>query len=158
MCVWINSSHCCMADILLNVRKAKYLFSTIFVGTNSDCDVIYALCPKAMITWNFFSYVFWQWDQYHHLFQIQSDLFVRTPINQNPRYPKQIARNRFFPTHFIQGRIKGAGQLPRDPRDEIYLFQIKYSYEKLWLALQEYNSLLYSYVALSIWAPNQWRN
>jgi len=54
MCVWINSSHCCMADILLNVRKAKYLFSTIFVGTNSDCDVIYALCPKAMITWNFF--------------------------------------------------------------------------------------------------------
>jgi len=38
-----------------------------------------------------------------------------------------------------QGRIKGGqqGQLPRDPRckgaplDEIYLFQIKYSYEKL---------------------------
>ena len=65
-----------------------------------------------------------------------------------------------------QGRIKGGqqGQLPRDPRckgaplDEIYLFQIKYSYEKLWLALQEYNYLLYSYVALSIWAPNQWRN
>ena len=64
MYVWINSSHCCMADILLNVRQAKYLFSTIFVGTNSDCDVINALCPKATITWKFFSYVFWQWDQY----------------------------------------------------------------------------------------------
>jgi len=47
-----------------------------------------------------FFYVFWQWDQYHCLFQMQSDLFVRTPINQNPRYPKQIARSRFFPTHF----------------------------------------------------------
>jgi len=50
--VWINSSHCCMADILLNVRQAKYLFSTIFVGTNSNCDVINALCLKA-ITWKF---------------------------------------------------------------------------------------------------------
>jgi len=54
MYVWINSSHCCMADILLNVRQAKYLFSTIFVGTNSDYDVINALYPKAMITWKFF--------------------------------------------------------------------------------------------------------
>jgi len=54
MYVWINSSHCFMADILLNVRQAKYLFSTIFVGTNSDCDVINALCPKAVITWKIF--------------------------------------------------------------------------------------------------------
>jgi len=32
-----------------------------------------------------------------------------------------------------QGRIKGEqrGQLPRAPRDEIYLFQIKYSFEKI---------------------------
>ena len=100
MYVWIKSSHCSMADILWNVRQAKCLFNTIFVGTNSDCDVVNALCSKAMITWKFFSYVFWQWDQDHYLFQIQSDLFVRTPINQNPRYPKQIARSRFFPTHF----------------------------------------------------------
>ena len=56
------------------------------------------------------------------------------------------------------GAIAPAPPLQAGPRDEIYLFQIKYSYEKLWLALQEYNSLLYSYVALSIWAPNQWRN
>jgi len=42
-----------MANILLNVRQAKYLFSTIFVGTNSDYDVINALCPKA-ITWKIF--------------------------------------------------------------------------------------------------------
>jgi len=34
------------------------------------------------------------------LFQMQSDLFVRTRINQNPRYPKQIARNRFIPMYF----------------------------------------------------------
>jgi len=100
MYVWINSSHCCMTDILLNVRQAKYLFSTIFIGTNSDCCVRNALCPKAVITWKFFSCVFSQWDQYHYLFQIQSDLFVRTPINRNPRYPKQIAKNRFLPTHF----------------------------------------------------------
>jgi len=50
-----------------------------------------------------------------------------------------------------QGRIKGGATgaiapgppLQGAPRDEIYLFQIKYSYEKLWLALQEYNSLLF---------------
>ena len=53
-------------------------------------------------------------------------------------------------------------QLPRDPRckgaprDEIYLFQIKYSLERFRdsEAMQEYNSILYSYVALSIKAPN----
>ena len=85
---------------LLNVRQAKHLFSTIFVRTNSDCDVINELCLKVMITWKIFSYVFWQWDQYHYLCQIKSDLFVRTLINRNPRYPKQIARNRFLPTRF----------------------------------------------------------
>ena len=58
MYVWINSCDCCMADILLNVRQAKYLFSTILVGTNIDYDVINALSPKAMMTWKFFSYVF----------------------------------------------------------------------------------------------------
>jgi len=26
--------------------------------------------------------------------------FVRTPINRNPCYPKQIAKNRFLPMHF----------------------------------------------------------
>jgi len=83
---------------LLNARQAKYLFSAILVGTNRDYDVIHTLCPKIMIIWNFFSYVFWQWDQYH--LEIQSHLFVRTPINRNPRYPKQIAKNRFSPTHF----------------------------------------------------------
>jgi len=55
---------------LLNVRQAKYLFSAMFVGRNSNCDVINALFPKAMI----FSDVFWQSDQYHYLFQIQSEL------------------------------------------------------------------------------------
>ena len=55
------------------------------------------------------------------------------------------------------GRIKGGatGQLPRTPRfkgaprDEIYLFQIKYSCLKNLCdseAIQEYNSILYSYV------------
>ena len=41
------------------------------------------------------------------------------------------------------------------PRDEIYLFQIKYSFEKFRdsEAIQEYNSILYSYVALSIKGP-----
>jgi len=53
--------------------------------------------PKTSDSLEIFSYVFWQWDQYH--LQRQSDLFVRTPINRNPRYPKQIARNRFLPTH-----------------------------------------------------------
>ena len=55
------------------------------------------------------------------------------------------------------------GQLPRDPRwkgaprDEIYLFQIKYSFQKFSDsgAIQEYNSILYSYVALSIKGPQQ---
>ena len=82
---------------LLNVRQAKYLFSTIFVGTNRDCDVINTLCSKT-ITWKFFSYVFWQWDQYH--LQLPSDLFDRTPINRNPRYLKQIAKNRLLRTYF----------------------------------------------------------
>jgi len=53
--------------------------------------------PETSDSLEIFSYVFWQWDQYH--LQRQSDLFVRTPINRNPRYPKQIARNRFLPTH-----------------------------------------------------------
>ena len=45
----------------------------------------------------------------------------------------------------------------RGPRDEIYLFQIKYSFEKFRdsEAIQEYNSILYSYVALSIKGPQQ---
>jgi len=43
---------------LLDVRQAKYLFSAILEGTNSDCDLINMLCPKTMITWKFFSYVF----------------------------------------------------------------------------------------------------
>jgi len=54
-------------------------------------------------------------------------------------------------------------QLPRAPRwkgaprDEIYLFQIKYSFEKFRdsEAIQEYNSILYSYVALCIKGPQQ---
>jgi len=43
------------------------------------------------------------------------------------------------------------------PRDEIYLFKIKYSFEKFRdsEAIQEYNSILYSYVALSIKGPQQ---
>ena len=55
------------------------------------------------------------------------------------------------------------GQLPRAPRwkgaprDEIYLFQIKYSFEKFRdsEAIQEYNYILYSYVALIIKGPQQ---
>jgi len=59
-----------------------------------------------------------------------------------------------------QGRIKGGngGNCPGPPaargppRDEIYLFQIKYSFEKFRNseAIQEYSSILYSYVTLSI--------
>ena len=43
------------------------------------------------------------------------------------------------------------------PRDEIYLFQIKYSFEKFHdsEAIQEYNFILYSYVALITRAPNR---
>ena len=55
------------------------------------------------------------------------------------------------------------GQLPRAPRwkeaprDEIYLFQIKYSFEKFRdsEAIQEYNFIVYSYVALIIKGPQQ---
>ena len=55
------------------------------------------------------------------------------------------------------------GQLPRAlrckgaPRDEIYLFQIKYSFEKFRDSegIQKYNSILYSYVALSIKGTQQ---
>jgi len=43
----------CLFD-LQNVRQAKYLFSATFVGTDSDCDVINALCPKPVIAWKFF--------------------------------------------------------------------------------------------------------
>ena len=32
---------------LLYVWQAKYLFSTMFIGTNSDCDLINVLWPKA---------------------------------------------------------------------------------------------------------------
>jgi len=39
---------------LQNVQQTKYLFSTTFVGTNSDCDVINALCLKPVITCRFF--------------------------------------------------------------------------------------------------------
>jgi len=65
----------------------------------------------------------------------------------------------------MQGRIREEqrGQLPRAPRckgaphDEIYLFHIKYSFEKVRdsEAIQEYNSILYSCVALSIKGPQQ---
>ena len=64
-----------------------------------------------------------------------------------------------------QGRIKGeaTGAIAPDPRwkgaprDEIYLFQIKYPFEKFRdsEAIQEYNSILYSYVVLSIKGPQQ---
>jgi len=54
------------------------------------------------------------------------------------------------------------GQLPRaprskDPSDEIYLFQINTRIKNICEseAMQEYNSTLYSYVALSIRGPQQ---
>ena len=48
----------------------------------------------------------------------------------------------------IRAGLRGGGQLPRAPRDEIYLFQIKYSFEKFRNseAIQEHNSMLYSYM------------
>ena len=63
-------------------------------------------------------------------------------------------------TPATQARIKGGGQrgkLPRASRDEIYLFQIKYSFEKFRdsEAIQEYNSILYPYVTSSIKGPQQ---
>jgi len=50
------------------------------------------------------------------------------------------------------GAIAPGLPLQGPPRDDIYLFQIKYSFEKFRNseAMQEYNSILYSYVALSI--------
>jgi len=50
------------------------------------------------------------------------------------------------------GAIAPASPLQGGPRDEIYLFQIKYSFEKFRDSevIQEYNSILYSYVTLSI--------
>ena len=55
------------------------------------------------------------------------------------------------------GEIAPGLPLPGVPRDEIYLFQIKYSFEKFCdsEAIQEYNSILYSYVVLSIRGPQQ---
>jgi len=46
-----------------------------------------------------------------------------------------------------QGRIKEGGN-GGSPRDEMYLFQVKYSFEKVRNseAIQEYNSILYSYM------------
>ena len=65
----------------------------------------------------------------------------------------------------MQGRIKRGATgavapgppLEGGPRDKIYLFQIKYSIEKFRdsQGIQEYNSILYSYVALSIKGPQQ---
>jgi len=59
-------------------------------------------------------------------------------------------------TGWSQGRIKGGetGAIAPGPpckgapRDEMYLFQIKYSFEKFRNseAIQEYNSILYSYM------------
>ena len=72
-----------------------------------------------------------------------------------------------FRHSYSQGRagLRGGqrGQLPRAPRwkgaprDEIYLFQRKYSFEKFRdsEAIQEYNFILYSYVALIIKGPQQ---
>ena len=64
-----------------------------------------------------------------------------------------------------QGRIKGGATgaiapsppLQGGPHDKIYLFQIKYSFEKFsWFwSDKEYNSILYAYVALSIKGPQQ---
>jgi len=53
-------------------------------------------------------------------------------------------------TSGVQGRIKGEGeQLPRGPRDEIYLFQTKYSFEKF------RDSEVIHHVALSIKGPQE---
>ena len=101
MYVWINSSHCCMADILLNVRQAKYLFSTVFVGTNSDCDVINALCPKAVITWKNFLMCFDNeinttiYSKYSQtcLSELRS---TRTPLSEI-NFKEQISPNAFHP-------------------------------------------------------------
>jgi len=61
--------------------------------------------------------------------------------------------------HSNQGRIKGGatGAIVPGPHDEIYLFQIKYSFEKFRDSEeeQEYNAILYSYVALSIKGSEQ---
>ena len=80
---------------LQNVRRDKHLFSTTFVGTNSHCDLINALCPKPLITWKYFL-VFWQWDQYHYPFQIQSDLFKSFEMNRVARWNAYIFQFYFF--------------------------------------------------------------
>ena len=56
-----------------------------------------------------------------------------------------------------RGKLPRAPQFKGAPRYEIYLFQIKYSFEKFRNseAIQEYNSILYSYFALSIKGPQQ---
>jgi len=69
---------------LLNVRQAKYLFSAMFVGRNSNCDVINALCSKAMITWKYFLMCFHNQINTTIYSKYSQTSFVRTPINQNP--------------------------------------------------------------------------
>ena len=84
---------------LLNVRQAKYLFSSMFVGRNSNCDVINALCPKAIITWKYFLMCFDN-EINTTIYSKYSQTCLSELHHRNPRYPKQIARNRFLPTHF----------------------------------------------------------
>ena len=78
-----------------------------------------------------------------------------------PNHPKLLRMRGRIPARKVlqynrgreQGWIRG-GQLPRAPRckgaprDEMYLFQIKYSFEKFRNseAMQECNSILYSYL------------
>jgi len=97
--------------------------------------------------------------------KLVSGLFDRYSLLRNNNMATNLQRFSYGRRRFVacdcrtQGRIKGRGgqreQLPRaprckgTPRDEIYLFQIKYLFEKFRdsEAIQEYNSILYSYMS-----------
>jgi len=55
---------------LLNVQQAKYLFSTMFLRTKINCDVINVLEPKAMIIWKSFLVCFNNEVNTNYLFEI----------------------------------------------------------------------------------------
>ena len=88
------------------------------------------------------------------------DKFVSIRSCQTMKLPYTVMKKAPPPRSGLRG---GNGsncpgpQLEGGPRDEICLFQTKYSFQKFRdsEAIQEYNSIFYSYVALSIKGPWQ---
>ena len=85
---------------LLNVQQAKYLFSAILEGTNRDCDVINTLCPKTMTNRKFFSFFLCFDNEINTTYTCNQTCLSELWSTGIPANPKQIAKNRFPPTHF----------------------------------------------------------